>query len=141
MKASSRGLLVFTLQGERYGLSLQDVLEVIDPSRPVPVPRAPEFIRGVINVHGSLVTILDLARLLACGEAAPAGKFLVLDRRIANLALWVDSVEGFVAEEGELGTDSPADELIAREVRSGTGTIRILALDRIVNRVEETLKR
>lgn len=139
MKASTRGLLVFTLQGERYGLSLQDVLEVMDPSLPVPVPRAPEFIRGVINVHGNLVAVLDLARLLARGEAVAEGKFLVLDRRIANLALWVDGVEGFVAEEA--GTDSPADGLIARVVRSGTGTIRILALDRLVERVEEQLKR
>lgn len=139
MKASSRGFLVFTLQGERYGLSLQDVLEVMDPSLPVPVPRAPGFIRGVINVHGNLVTVLDLARLLARGEAVAEGKFLVLDRRIANLALWVDGVEGFVAEE--VGTDSPADGLIARVVRSGTGTVRILALDRLVERVEEQLKR
>ncbi|MBT0651510.1 chemotaxis protein CheW [Geomobilimonas luticola] len=139
MKASSRGFLVFTLQGERYGLSLQDVLEVMDPSLPVPVPRAPEFIRGVVNVHGNLVAVLDLARLFARGEAVVEGKFLVLDRRIANLALWVDGVEGFVAEEA--GTDPPADGLIARVVRSGTGTIRILALDRLVERVEEQLKR
>lgn len=140
MKVSSRGLFVFTLRGERYGLHLQDVVEVMEPIPSVPVPRAPDFLRGVINVHGSLVAILDLARLVGCGEAASDGRFLILDRRIANLALWVDRVEGFVAEEGE-SVAPPAGGLIAGVVQSRAGDINLLVLDNLLKRVEAALKR
>ncbi len=140
MNVTSRGFIVFAVNGERYGLPLQVVAEVREPSRPVPVPRAPEFLCGAMNAHGRLVAILDLARLLGCGKTTSPGTFLVLDHSIANLALWVDGVEGFAAEEGEGSADLPDNGFIAREVQSDRGVLKLLALDNVLKKMEEFFK-
>ena len=141
MKVTSRGFIVFAVKGERYGLPLQVVAEVREPSRPVPVPRAPEFLCGAMNSHGRLVAILDLARLLGCGKTTSPGAFLVLDHSIANLALWVDGVEGFAAEKGEGSADLPDNGFVAREVQSDRGVLKLLALDNVLKKMEEVFKK
>ena len=65
-------VLVFQIKNERYGIELADVAEVLAPVHCTPVPGAPPAIAGVINVHGEIRPVLDLARLLgveviACG--------------------------------------------------------------------------
>ncbi len=54
--------LAFTLQGERYGVGLTDVREIIGYAKPTPVPTMPPFLLGVINLRGHVVPVLDLAR-------------------------------------------------------------------------------
>ncbi|RII28788.1 MAG: chemotaxis protein CheW [Geobacter sp.] len=140
MRVTSRGFIVFAVKGERYGLPLQVVAEVREPSRPVPVPRAPEFLCGAMNSHGRLVAILDLASLLGCRKTTPPGTFLVLDHSTANLALWVDGVEGFATEEGEGGADPPDNDFITRVVQSDRGAFKMLALDNVLKKMEEVFK-
>ncbi len=53
--------LTFTAMGEEFGLELVRVREIIQPSGITRVPAAPEFIRGVINLRGRVVPVLDLA--------------------------------------------------------------------------------
>lgn len=140
MKVTSRGFIVFAVKGERYGLPLHVVAEVREPSRPAPVPRSPEFLCGAINAHGRLVAVLDLSRLIGCGKTTSPGTFLVLDHSIANLALWVEGVEGFAAEEGEGSAASPDNEFIDRVVQSDAGALKLLALDNVLKRMEEVFK-
>lgn len=52
--------LTFFLSGEEYGLEILKVQEIIGVMAITPVPRTPDFIRGVINLRGRVIVIVDL---------------------------------------------------------------------------------
>jgi len=52
--------LTFQLEDEIFALNVAQVREVLDLSNITKVPRAPDFMRGVINVRGSVVPVIDL---------------------------------------------------------------------------------
>jgi len=53
-------ILVFTLDGQSYGLPLDAVEMVVRMVEITPLPGAPPFIRGVINFQGEIIPVLDL---------------------------------------------------------------------------------
>jgi purine-binding chemotaxis protein CheW len=53
--------LTFMIGGEEYAISLLKVKEIIEYDTVTEVPRTPEWVRGVINLRGSVVPVIDLA--------------------------------------------------------------------------------
>ncbi len=53
--------LTFTLGGEVYAIDILSIREIIDYGNLTTVPMMPDFIRGVINLRGSVVPVVDLA--------------------------------------------------------------------------------
>ncbi|KQV78592.1 chemotaxis protein CheW [Massilia sp. Root351] len=53
--------LTFTLGGETYAVGILAVKEIIEYAGLTPVPMMPEAIRGVINLRGAVVPVMDLA--------------------------------------------------------------------------------
>jgi purine-binding chemotaxis protein CheW len=56
-----RQYLTFLLSGETFALSIQAVKEILQYSAPTSVPMMPDCIRGVINLRGAVVPVMDLA--------------------------------------------------------------------------------
>ncbi len=56
-----RQYLTFMIAGEEYAISLLQVKEIIEYDTVTPVPKTPEWVRGVINLRGSVVPVIDLA--------------------------------------------------------------------------------
>lgn len=53
--------LSFFIAGEEYAIPILRVREIIAYSKVTPVPSTPSYIRGVINIRGSVVPVIDLA--------------------------------------------------------------------------------
>jgi purine-binding chemotaxis protein CheW len=85
-------LATFFLAGEEYGVEVRQVQEIRRVTEITSVPRAPEFIRGVINLRGRILPVLDLRRRLALGEVAMdrASRIVVVRIRERVLGLLVD---------------------------------------------------
>jgi purine-binding chemotaxis protein CheW len=139
MREGFRRLLVFTLRGERYALDLREVAEVMEPPSTFPIPHAPSCLAGIINFHGSLVAVLDLARFFAVEPGSEEGKILVLDKSIANLALKVDTVENLIPEESILEERDGSEETTARLLIMADGEIRELAVGTILDKLEAAI--
>jgi purine-binding chemotaxis protein CheW len=60
-------LATFFLADEEYGVDVRLVQEIIRVTEITQVPRAPEFIRGVINLRGRIIPVIDLKRKLGLG--------------------------------------------------------------------------
>jgi purine-binding chemotaxis protein CheW len=60
--------LVFTLEGKRYGVALSSVKEVIGMTEFTPVPGAPRFFKGLINLRGKIHSVIDLRIKLSLPE-------------------------------------------------------------------------
>ncbi len=58
--ADNRQFLTFTLQNEEYGIEILRVQEIKGFSKVTPIPNAPTFVRGVMNLRGTVVPIIDL---------------------------------------------------------------------------------
>lgn len=52
--------LTFKLDGESFATEITRVREVLEYTHATPVPRSPDFMRGVINLRGSVVPVIDL---------------------------------------------------------------------------------
>jgi purine-binding chemotaxis protein CheW len=63
-------LLGFTLGREEYGIEIQWIEEIIKPRPATEVPRAPDYIPGIISLRGKIVPVLELERRL---RLTPAG--------------------------------------------------------------------
>lgn len=58
--ANDQKLLTFSLGEEGYGISILKVKEIIGMLDITPVPRTPDFIKGVINLRGKIIPVMDL---------------------------------------------------------------------------------
>lgn len=88
--------VIFRLGNERYALPLAAVREVLLPPPSLSrVPRAPPPIRGVMNLRGRVVTVVELRSLLRLAHlGAPSQKIVLLDRGRKDLGLLVSEVDG-----------------------------------------------
>lgn len=55
-------IIVFSLDKEEYGVLIDDIREIIKMTDITPVPDAPNFIRGILNLRGKIVVIIDLEK-------------------------------------------------------------------------------
>ncbi len=60
MKAKEGKYLTFVLAKEEYGVEILKVREIIGLMEITSVPRTPEFVKGVINLRGSVIPVIDL---------------------------------------------------------------------------------
>lgn len=60
MAETYQKLLTFSLGSEGYGVSIIKVKEIIGMMDITPIPKTPEFIKGVINLRGRIIPVMDL---------------------------------------------------------------------------------
>ena len=60
--------LTFFVAQERYAIAILDVKEIIEVSQMTRVPMTPDYIRGVINLRGNVVPVVDLCARLGKGR-------------------------------------------------------------------------
>ncbi|ACM19287.1 scaffold protein CheW associated with MCPs of class 44H [Geotalea daltonii FRC-32] len=132
--------LLFTLMDSTYAIDLQQVAEVVEPPPLSPIPRAPAHLIGAMNSHGNIKAVVDLSLMLNQGHRKFDGKILVLEDRFASLAIWVDGVLAIAATETmERKPTEEDDELSDWIISDGTQVIRLLALDKLLQRLEATI--
>ncbi len=91
-------LLVIQLGRERYGLDARFVFGIKPVEQVTRVPRVPEWVAGVVNVRGRILSVVDLRRFLGLpaaepGEAIKQGSHLVIvETPEMELALLTDGV-------------------------------------------------
>jgi len=128
-------LATFVLDREEYGVNVRQVQEIRRVSEITAVPRAPEFVRGVINLRGRILPVLDLKRKLGLGEVAiqRASRIVVVRVRDRVLGLLVDGASQ-VLKVPVSRIEPPPDEVVER----GGDYIRAVAKleDRLIILIE-----
>lgn len=89
--------LTFVLGGEHYGVSVMAVRSVRTIGRITRVPGTPSFYRGVVNVRGQVVTVMDLRLFFGiptADDAAPPDELVVVRGGRLEIGLLAHNVEG-----------------------------------------------
>ncbi|MDT8447334.1 MAG: chemotaxis protein CheW [bacterium] len=102
-------LLTFMLGGREYGLQILDAREVVGMIEAEPVPQTPEFMKGVINLRGQIVPVIDLrARFhIPIPEQDTENCILVVDLAGRMTGCIIDSLIGVTTIEPSQFEDSP----------------------------------
>ncbi len=93
---ATRDYLVVRLGGERFGIETALTREVLRAPRLVRVPQVPPQVRGIINLRGQIVAVIDLRGPLGLplGDDAGSGQLVVTEAAGLTSALWTEQVEG-----------------------------------------------
>jgi len=74
---SVRQYIIFTIDGQEYGISIMDVREIRGWTPENKLPNLPAYVRGVINLRGTVIPIIDLRARFGVGTSE-AGKYHVV---------------------------------------------------------------
>jgi purine-binding chemotaxis protein CheW len=94
-----REILAFKLGGEDYGIDIRRVQEIRSYDKPTRIANAPDFVKGVINLRGAIVPIIDMRLKLKLAQAAydPFTVVIVLNLGARVVGMVVDAVSDVVA--------------------------------------------
>ena len=137
-------LVTFRVGGEEFGLDVFAVHEILRYQEPTPMPRAPEFVEGVLDVRGLLIPVVDLRRRFETPtvEYGEDTRIILVDFNAERLGLVVDSVTE-VLRAPETAVSPPpayirglAAEFVRGIVRVGDRLVVLMDLDRILSSEE-----
>lgn len=140
--------LAFQIGPEEYGVGILKVREILKYDELTRIPGAPPAVRGVINLRGNVVPVIDLARKFGLGET-PISKLTCIvvvevdDQGTANtLGVLADAVNqvidletGQVESPPEFGLEGRLDYLLGMG-RMGKKFLLILDVDRVLSAAE-----
>jgi purine-binding chemotaxis protein CheW len=122
--------VVFRVGTERFALPLSSVREVVPPHPPFArVPRAGGAVRGVMNLRGRVVAVVDLAALVGLPSqplAAGQGQVIILDREKRALGLLISLVLGV---EPLVLTEEAGEGLVAGVATGRLGAVTLLRVE------------
>ncbi len=96
--------LTFRLADEIYAMEITKVREVLDYTRITKVPKVPEFMRGIINLRGGVVPVVDLKRKFDMGETKRAVDtcIIIVEVEMENETAMIGTLADSVREVVEL---------------------------------------
>lgn len=86
--------VTFKLDDETYGINVMRIQEVLRYTEIAPVPGAPDYVLGIINLRGNVVTVIDTRRRfgLRDAEVTDATRIVVIEAENQVMGVLVDSV-------------------------------------------------
>jgi purine-binding chemotaxis protein CheW len=102
--------LTFVLADEEYGLEILKVREIIGLMPITAVPRTPEFVKGVINLRGKVIPVVDLRLKFSMVEAEHTEEtcIIVVDVGRVEMGIIVDKVSEVLDIDPEEIEDTPS---------------------------------
>jgi purine-binding chemotaxis protein CheW len=88
-------VLSFALAGEQYAVDVERLVEIIVPRPWTTVPNAEETVIGIISLRGTIVTLLDLRRILGhppSEEGTDDTRIIVVEKDLEHVGFLVDRV-------------------------------------------------
>jgi len=126
----------FRIGGHQYLAAMGEVTEILQPPDMARVPHTKSWVRGMANVRGNLLPVMDLAGYLGKGEIGinSQSRVLVIDQEGVVAGLLVEEVLGmrrFYLEQwrtGEAGGDEAAHPYVSGVFRHDNGVWPVFSL-------------
>jgi len=140
--------LTFALGGEEYGIGILKVKEIIGLMAITPVPRTPAHMRGVINLRGKVIPVVDLRLKFGMERGESTDRTCIVVVEIASdsgkisIGSVVDSVSEVLNIRAAEIEDTPSfgskldTAYILGMAKSGQGVKILLDIDKVLSRSE-----
>lgn len=132
-RAAGGKFLTFFLTGEEYGIEILKVQEIIGIMTITCVPRTPHFVRGVINLRGKVITVVDLRLKFGLPEQAQTAETCIIVVKTAGTerGIIVDKVSEVldiaacdIEEAPSFGAEVNTDYILG--IGKAAGRVRLL---------------
>jgi len=138
--------VTFRLDGETYGVNVMDVKEVLRFTEIAPVPGAPDYVLGIINLRGNVASVLDTRRRfgLQSEETTDATLIIIIESPEQTIGIMVDAVaEVLDVEAHEIDTaptvgNDEAARYICGVVSRNDELVILVELQRLLSESEMT---
>jgi purine-binding chemotaxis protein CheW len=138
-------LVTFLLEREEYAVNIESVQEIIRVGQITGVPNSPTFVKGVINLRGRVIPVLNLRKRLDLpeGEFTKDSRIMIVESGVKVLGLLVDGVSQVMRLPVTSVDTPPSDVDQGRAFVRGIGKIdsrliMIMDLERVL--AKETSK-
>ena len=140
--------LTFSLGDEEYGIGILKVKEIIGMMKITPVPQTPDFVKGVINLRGKVIPVIDLRLRFGMNENCYTERTCIVVVEIdgaggkLHIGVVVDSVSEALNIKGADIEDTPSfgttldTEYILGMAKTGGGVKILLEIDRVLSNNE-----
>ena len=146
-----REFLTCRLGAESYGVDILKVQEIREIAQVTRVPRVARYVRGVINLRGAIVPIVDLALMFGFPEpldlASASAIVLNVDRRMVGLVVSGVSDVIALAEDEILPAPELGDRAVGAAISGigvlkgeegrGDGSVLLLDVEHLMRRIRE----
>ncbi len=136
-RADARTLL-FRVAGRAYGCDIEAVREIIPYRRATRLPGAPPYVQGLINLRGTIVTVLDLGmRLDPTRAPVQDGSIILATHGTRVVGVAVDEVLDVqaIAEEPVAGAGAEVHGLVRGLGHLGDGVVVMVDIHVLVTQV------
>ena len=140
--------LTFSMAGEEYGIGILKIKEIIGMMSITTVPQTPEFIKGVINLRGKVIPVIDLRLRFGMNANDYTERTCIIVVEIPGptgtvmIGIVVDSVSEVLSIKGDeieetptFGTKLNTDYILGMAKMDG-GVKILLDIDRVLSRDE-----
>lgn len=102
--------LTFLIDKQFYAFPIRDVLSIIEVQEVIAVPEFPSYVKGIINLRGQIIPIIDVRLRFRKEEAAYTERtcFIVVTINDVNIGFVVDTVDEVIGIEDENISPPPA---------------------------------
>jgi purine-binding chemotaxis protein CheW len=111
-------LVTFELSGEEFGVDIMQVSEVIPVPRITRIPQAPECVKGLINLRGKILVVIDLNKRLGFSpkETDSLSRILIVEVKDTVVGMLVNSVKDVMRLP--LSSIEPPPEMIKSKINA-----------------------
>lgn len=143
--------LTFSLAGEEYGIGILKIKEIIGMMSVTTVPQSPKFVKGVINLRGKVIPVIDLRLRFGIDAIAYTERTCIIvveiegEAATIHIGIVVDSVSEVLNIKGEDIEEAPTfgtmldTAYILGMAKMGRGVKILLDIDRVLSAQEVTL--
>ena len=139
-ESDTEAFVTFTVASQLFGVPVIRVQDILTPDAIAPVPGGPKQVRGLINLRGRIVTVIDMRTHLSLPKAAggSSGMCVTVEARGDFYTLFVDSVGDVITLPRNLREGNPATlDQVWRDVadavyRTDQGLLVALNVDRLL---------
>jgi len=137
-------IISFKIKDEEYGLEILKVKEVIRIKEITKLPKAPDFVKGVINLRGDVIPIIDLREKFGISgdKYSETKRVIIVEVEERSMGIIVDSVSHVIRiAESQIDT-SPflggiSKEFISGVIKFDERLIVLLNIDKILTTEEK----
>lgn len=103
LSQGNRELIAFRIGDQEFSVNIMSVREIRGWTPATPLPHAPSYVMGVINLRGAVLPIVDLAKRLGMKPAEPTARHVIIVAQVKNrvIGLLVDAVSDILTVTDE----------------------------------------
>jgi len=136
-------IILFFVGREIFAIDIKKVERIAELQPITKVPRAPGFVRGIMNLAGRIITMIDVDKVLGLEDETQIDQVVLLEHPGMNLGLVTGQTtnvlsvdEEFLTGDTILRDESKGEVFVSSVFTEGDKIINLLDVDKLVNYVE-----